>query len=115
MIIDILLRFIFGGVIVSVFALAGDLLKPKSFVGLFGAAPSVALATLGLTIAKEGRLYASTECRSMLIGAIALGAYSSLVCWLLIRWQIRPLRAAVSSMIAWFFVAFGIWFLAIRT
>jgi hypothetical protein len=34
----------FGGVVVSAFALIGDLLKPKSFGGLFGAAPSVALA-----------------------------------------------------------------------
>ena len=34
----------------SLFAILGDPLKPKSFAGLFGAAPSVALATLGLTI-----------------------------------------------------------------
>jgi hypothetical protein len=39
-----------GGVVVSLFAILGDTLKPKSFAGLFGAAPSVALATLGLTI-----------------------------------------------------------------
>jgi len=31
---------------VSAFAVIGDLFKPKSFGGLFGAAPSVALATL---------------------------------------------------------------------
>ncbi len=43
-----LFRFLVGGAIVSVFACLGDVLKPKSFAGLFGAAPSVALATLGL-------------------------------------------------------------------
>jgi hypothetical protein len=32
------LRFIVGGTVVSVFALVGDLLKPKSLAGLFGAA-----------------------------------------------------------------------------
>ena len=41
------IRFLIGGVVVSVFAIVGDVLKPKSFAGLFGAAPSVALATLG--------------------------------------------------------------------
>jgi hypothetical protein len=45
--IQILIRFLVGGAVVSVFALIGDVLKPKSFAGLFGAAPSVALATLG--------------------------------------------------------------------
>ena len=43
----VLIRFLVGGAVVSVFALIGDLVKPKSFAGLFGAAPSVALATLG--------------------------------------------------------------------
>ncbi len=43
---EILVRFIAGGIIISVFALIGDVLKPKSFAGLFGAAPSVALVTL---------------------------------------------------------------------
>jgi hypothetical protein len=48
---QILIRFFVGGAVVSAFAILGDLLKPKSFAGLFGAAPSVALATLGLTVA----------------------------------------------------------------
>ena len=51
---DYLLRFLIGGVVVSVFAVLGDVLRPKSFAGLFGAAPSVALATLGLAFWKHG-------------------------------------------------------------
>jgi len=47
-----------------VFAVLGDLFKPKTFAGLFGAAPSVALATLVLTISQKGKLYASIEARS---------------------------------------------------
>ena len=39
---------------VSLFAVAGDVLRPKSFAGLFGAAPSVALATLTLAFWKHG-------------------------------------------------------------
>jgi hypothetical protein len=40
---QILIRFLIGGAVVSVFAILGDLLKPKSFAGLFGAAPSEGL------------------------------------------------------------------------
>ncbi len=54
-----LVRFIIGGAMVSVFAIIGDVLKPKSFAGLFGAAPSVALATLAMTILSDGSSYAN--------------------------------------------------------
>src|SRR5205814_5273633 len=57
---EILLRFLMGGAVVSVFALLGDLFKPKSFAGLFGAAPSVALVTLALTLSTEGARYVAT-------------------------------------------------------
>jgi len=50
-----LIRFLVGGAVLSAFAIIGELLKPKSFAGLFGAEPSVALATLGLTIAILGQ------------------------------------------------------------
>jgi hypothetical protein len=45
---EYVLRFLIGGSIVSLFAVFGDVLRPKSAAGLLGAAPSVALATLGL-------------------------------------------------------------------
>jgi hypothetical protein len=50
---EFLIRFIIGGLFVSAFAVLGDVLKPKSIAGLFGATPSSALATLILTILKE--------------------------------------------------------------
>ena len=58
--INLLVRFVFGGIAVSMFALTGDLFRPKSFAGLLGAAPSVAIATLALTVAQDGKLYAAT-------------------------------------------------------
>ena len=51
---EFLLRFLAGELAVSIFALLGDVLRPKSFAGLFGAAPSVALATLALAFAQHG-------------------------------------------------------------
>src|SRR5713101_5293559 len=64
-------RFLLGGLIVSVFAVVGDMLRPKGFAGLFGAAPSVALVTLTLTLLSEGKQYAAVEARSMIAGAFA--------------------------------------------
>jgi Protein of unknown function (DUF3147). len=48
------LRFLAGGIAVSAFAALGDTLRPKSFAGLFGAAPSIALATLLITLSQKG-------------------------------------------------------------
>jgi hypothetical protein len=111
---DAAVRFLIGGFVVSAFSIAGSLFKPASFAGLFAAAPSVALATLGLAIAKEGRLYASAECRSMIAGAAALCAYSVLVCWLLMRFRLSALSATLSSMLLWFVAAFGLWQMLLR-
>ena len=36
---EYLVRFLVGGIVVSAFAVLGDLLRPKSFAGLFGALP----------------------------------------------------------------------------
>ena len=51
---EYVMRFVAGGLIVSAFAIAGDMLRPKSFAGLLGAAPSVALATLGIAVVQQG-------------------------------------------------------------
>ena len=50
---DLIARFLIGGIVVSAFSVLGDLFRPKSFGGVFNAAPSVALATLALTAMKE--------------------------------------------------------------
>lgn len=110
----ILIRFLIGGTAVSVFAVLGDVFKPKSFAGLFGAAPSVALATLGLTIASDGRLYAASEARSMIAGGIALFVYASCVSWTLMRTQFSALQVTISTLPIWGAFAFGIWYVWLR-
>ena len=82
--------------------------------GVFGAAPSVALATLGLGILKEGKGYASVECRSMIAGAVALGVYSLVVTQLLMRLRMSTLNATLSAMLIWFITAFGLWLVLLR-
>jgi hypothetical protein len=108
--IQSLLRFIIGGVIVSAFAIVGDVLKPKSFAGLFGAAPSVALATLGLTIVADGRAYAGTEARSMMAGAAAFFIYASLVNRIMMRYKFPAIWVASCSLPLWLGVAGGIYY-----
>jgi hypothetical protein len=81
--LEYVIRFVAGGMLVSAFAALGDMLRPKSFAGLFGAAPSVALATLGPAFWRQGGSYVAIEGRSMVLGAIALAAYGFVVCQLL--------------------------------
>ncbi|WP_109487653.1 DUF3147 family protein [Occallatibacter savannae] len=108
-----LARFFIGGTIVSLFAVLAEMFRPKSFAGLFGAAPSIALATLGLTIASEGPQYAATEARSMILGAAAFLCYAAATTWLLWRYKPRTLTATLSLMPIWFGVSFALW-LAVR-
>jgi hypothetical protein len=105
---EILIRVLVGGVVVTAFTLLADLLKPKSFAGIFGAAPSVALATLVLTVMMEGTAYAATEARSMIVGAIAFFFYACLVSRSLVRWQLPVLPVTILSMLLWFSCAFGL-------
>ena len=111
---QIVLRFVIGGLVVSAFAILGDLLKPKSFAGLFGAAPSVALATLALTIATKGKLYTAEELRATTCGAVALFAYAAGVSRLMMRHQIGALLATSSLIPLWLAIAIGGWFLFIK-
>jgi hypothetical protein len=108
------LRFLIGGLIVSAFAVLGDLFRPKSFAGLFDSAPSVALATLSLAVVNDGPAYAAQEARSMLAGAIALAAYCQLTSWRLMRQRSSSLVAAAAAMPVWFAVAFALWGLFLR-
>jgi hypothetical protein len=107
-------RFLIGGLFVSAFAIVGGLFKPTSFGGLFGAAPSVALATLVLTISKSGKAYAADECRSMIAGAVGLSIYSILVSQFLARYRLSALTATVSAMPIWFLAVFTMWRLFLR-
>lgn len=109
-----LFRFLVGGAIVSLFACLGDVLKPKSFAGLFGAAPSVALATLGLTVFADGKAYTALESRSMVVGAASFFLYSWLCTWLMLRKKIGATPATIGNLIAWLAAAVGTWALVLR-
>jgi hypothetical protein len=99
------LRFLAGGIAVSAFAALGDTLRPKTFAGLFGAAPSIALATLLLTLSQKGAPFVAMEGRSMIVGAFALAAYSWTVCVLLKKFLLSSWTATIAALVVWFAVA----------
>src|ERR1700729_1976611 len=108
MMLEYVLRFVAGGIAVSAFAALGDTLRPKNFAGLFGAAPSIALATLLITLSEKGASFAATEGRSMIVGAFALAAYSWTVCVLLKTFLLSSWTATMAALIVWFAVALGV-------
>jgi hypothetical protein len=116
---EMIFRFVVGGAAVCFFAALGDILKPKSFAGLLGAAPSVALATLSLTLMKEGHVYAQLEARSMVLGGFAFFLYAWSVAWLLVRnrsvrQRFSVLAIASSSLALWVAASLGFLYIAIR-
>ena len=106
---EYVIRLLVGGVVVSAFAVLGEVLRPKSFAGLFVAAPSVALATLGIAVVQHGAAYASIQSSVMVAGAVALASYGLIVCHLLMSARLRALPATALGTTAWLLAAFGLW------
>src|SRR6202022_3998268 len=100
--------------IVSIFAIIADVLRPKGFAGLFGAAPSVALATLTLTLLTEGEQYAALEARSMIAGAFAFSCYALVCVYLMAKKDRRTAPTTLSMLVVWGVCAFGLWSLFLR-
>jgi uncharacterized membrane protein (GlpM family) len=107
-----LARFLIGGTIVSFFAVLAEMFRPKSFAGLFGAAPSIALATLAITIRERGKSYAAIETHFMIYGGIAFCCYAIAACWILRRYKPGALKAALALLPIWFSVSFALWSVA---
>ena len=104
---EIAIRFLIGGIFVSAFAILSDILDPRSFAGLFGAAPSIALATLLLTIEKQGWQYSADEARSMIGGAIAFCVYAWSVSRIVASSDWSAKRAALCLIPVWLGISLG--------
>ena len=104
MLLELVLRFLLGGTIVAAFAMLGEIFRPKTFAGIFGAAPSVAIATLALTFGKDGATYAGLEARSMLLGSAGLFVYSAALVRVAKNEKIPVWLGAGAAWVAWFAV-----------
>ena len=109
---ELTVRFLVGGVIVSLFAAVAEVCRPKSFAGLFGAAPSVALTTLGIAIAQHGKDYAALEARFMVFGAVGFFIYAAVASWTLMRHKTRALPTTVGLLPLWLGTSLALWFFA---
>jgi hypothetical protein len=107
---DLLIRFVLGGVIVSAFAAISELFEPKTFSGLFGAAPSVAIATLALTYGKLGPFATATSARWMLAGTVALFLYVTCCMWVCRARGIPVWLGAGASWLVWGGAACVLWY-----
>jgi hypothetical protein len=108
---ELAVRFLVGGALVSAFAAVGTILKPKSFAGLFGASPAIALATLILTARKDGAAYASIEARSGIVGAIAFCLYAYCVMKFIAARKSNVKLPTYAFLLVWLLIAFGLWWI----
>src|SRR5215203_4954195 len=93
------LKFLAGGTLVVLFALASEAFEPKRFAGLFSAAPSVLLASLIVTVLLKGTAPASLSATGAVAGATGLVAYALAATWAVNRW--KGLAGSVISLILW--------------
>jgi hypothetical protein len=96
--VAVALKAMAGGSLVAGFSALGDVLKPKSFAGLFAAAPSVALASLAVTVLTTGPSKAAISSRGMIAGAVGMVAYTIAASIL-----VKRCGAGVGSVLAWVF------------
>ena len=101
------LKVLVGGCAVVGFSLIGQAGHPKRFAGLFSAAPSVALASLAMTVVAKGASATLPYAQGMLIGSAGMVAYC-LVSLVLIN-RLHALLGSILAWLAWFAVAGGLY------
>lgn len=94
------------------FAVLGHGLRPKWFAGLFSAAPSVALASLLVTVVDKGHHDASVSALGMVFGAAGFVAFALTVRPLLAR--LHAVAASAVAVAVWLVVAVGSYLAALR-
>ncbi|HEX7265520.1 MAG TPA: DUF3147 family protein [Candidatus Dormibacteraeota bacterium] len=92
----VIVKAVAGGAFVALFALLSDALKPKTFSGLFSAAPSIAMASLLVTALATGHLKAAAAAIGMIAGAIGMVAYC-----IAASYAVERFGAVAGSALAW--------------
>jgi hypothetical protein len=101
------LRGLAGGSLVVAFALISEIVKPKAFAGLFAAAPSVAIASLTITVITEGASKAHQASIGMAAGAVGMAACCALAAAVIPR--LKALRGSLLAIAGWAAVALGLY------
>ena len=106
------LKALAGGTLVVAFAILGERIRPQGLAGLLAAAPSVALASLALTVLTKGTHDTIAAATGMIVGAVALGV-ASLVAVDTVR-RFGALRGSILSLTAWLFTAAALFGVTMR-
>jgi hypothetical protein len=97
--LPIALKTVLGGLLVVAFAVLAQTLQPKRFAGVFAAAPSVALASLTVTVLATTPSHARAACLGMVAGAAGFLVYCLIAPAAMRRW--RPLRGSITALLGW--------------
>jgi len=100
---DLILRFALGGVAVSLFSALAEIFRPKTFSGILGAAPAVALVSLALTFEQRGSSVVRDHARGMICGGAGFLAYA---CACVLTTASRRLPVWLGAALCW-----AVWFL----
>ncbi|HKR99718.1 MAG TPA: DUF3147 family protein [Candidatus Dormibacteraeota bacterium] len=108
----ILVRAVLGGAFVVAFSVLSEVLRPKSFSGIFAAAPSVALASLLVTTFVHGPAAVALAATGMIVGA--LGMIAAAVVGVDAVKRLRGLKGSLAAIAVWLMVAGGVYAVALR-
>lgn len=109
---DLVLRFSLGAIAVSLFSALAELFKPKTFSGILGAAPAVALVSLSLVFSQRGQSVARDQALGMICGGIGFFVYACGCVFVTARTRIPVWAGAALCWALWFLVALSAWFVA---
>ncbi|HET6826015.1 MAG TPA: DUF3147 family protein [Amnibacterium sp.] len=98
-VLPVVVKTVLGGVLVVTFAVLAQTLQPKRFAGVFAAAPSVALASLTVTVLAKGPSDARADCAGMIAGAAGFVVYCLVAPASMRRW--RPLPGSIVALVGW--------------
>ena len=104
---NLALHALAGGTLVVLFAMVSEAVRPKAFAGIFAAAPSVAVASLAITVLTESPAKARTESIGMVAGGVGM-AVCCIVAVVTIP-KLRALRGSLVSAVVWLAVALGLY------
>jgi hypothetical protein len=105
--LTIVLKGLCGGLIVVIFSAMGELIRPRGLSGITSGAPSVALASLAVSLVASGVTVALNLSLGMIAGAAAL------VLWCLIGVEsvkrLGALKGSVLTTGIWLIAALSLW------
>jgi hypothetical protein len=111
-ILIVVVKGLVGGAFVVVFSLLGEVIRPRGLAGITSAAPSVAIASLAVTLMVTGVSAATDLSLGMIAGAAAL------VVWCLIGIEavkrLGALKGSVVTSIVWCVISLSLWAVFLR-